>query len=91
MSMPQRTVARPAGYMVVTPEFGRPEEYDTRQCVHCGGHWAVSPGSGRVRGFCLKCMGPTCGAQVCEINCVPSEKMIDNMEKSAEVLRRMIG
>lgn len=53
---------------------------ETHQCVHCGKHFTVQPGSGKMRGFCLKCMGPTCGAKECDI-CRPYEKQIEEIEK----------
>ena len=52
---------------------------DTLQCVHCGRHWVPEPGSGKVRGFCRCCMGPTCGAQKCDA-CLPFEKRLDLYE-----------
>jgi len=53
---------------------------DTAQCVHCNGHFQIVRGSGRVRGFCTKCMGPTCGSRECD-ECVPFEKRLEIMEK----------
>ncbi len=81
MSMAQHTVSRPAGWIAVTPEFGRVKEYDTLQCVHCGGHWVVVPGSGRKRGFCLKCCGPVCGPRCLE--CRPAEAQLEAVERAA--------
>jgi hypothetical protein len=52
---------------------------ETLQCVHCAKHWMMQPGSGHERGFCLKCMGPTCGRQMC-YECVPQEKWLELME-----------
>lgn len=54
-------------------------EVKTLQCCHCGGHWAPRPGSGRVRGFCTRCMGPVCGPGCVE--CVPTEVYLENLEK----------
>jgi len=34
---------------------------DTLMCIHCQQHWEVMPGSGRRRGYCMNCNGPTCG------------------------------
>lgn len=56
-------------------------EGDTLMCVHCQCHWAIRPGSGTKRGFCLRCNGPTCGKQDCETRCIPFEKAIEAMEK----------
>lgn len=49
------------------------------QCVHCGAHITIEPGSGRERGFCLNCMGVVCGHQNCW-ECIPEEQMLLNME-----------
>lgn len=35
----------------------------TRQCCHCGSHWIAIKGSGRVRGYCSRCDGHTCGPE----------------------------
>lgn len=50
---------------------------ETLQCVHCGMHWDRVPGSGRQRGFCLKCNGVLCGKRECLIECKPIEKRLD--------------
>jgi len=55
---------------IVGPE-GPPIVRDTMQCKHCMKHWIVVPGSGRQRGWCLKCNGPLCGAEKCMKECVP--------------------
>lgn len=73
------TVKRPAGYTVRTFEFGGVAEHDTLQCVHCGTHWEIMPGSGITRGFCRNCMGPVCGPR-CQ-HCYPSEKQLDDLER----------
>jgi hypothetical protein len=52
---------------------------ETLQCVHCGGHWIMEPGSGRERGFCARCMGPVCGMRNCW-ECIPEEQMLTNIE-----------
>ena len=52
---------------------------DTRQCVHCGRHWFWEHGSGRKRGFCLNCMGITCGNDSCHV-CVPLQKKLELYE-----------
>lgn len=47
----------------------------TLSCCHCQAHWVVRPGSGAVRGFCQKCMAPTCGDPACDASgpngCMP--------------------
>ncbi len=75
--MRKNTRLSPAGYSIQT---GLDEiiEEDTLQCVHCGMHWQVKPGSGNVRGFCGKCSGPICGPKCLE--CVPIEQGLENLE-----------
>jgi hypothetical protein len=80
------TASRPNGYITIDdPQSGR-TEFDTLQCAHCGAHWRIEPGSGRVRGFCLKCMGPLCGRRHCMDRCYPMEKQIDDTEKGKLIL-----
>jgi hypothetical protein len=49
------------------------------QCVHCGAHWVVEHYSGRVRGWCTTCKGPTCGKKLCCKFCYPTEKQMDDL------------
>lgn len=66
----------PDGWISITdPDSARPVEMDTRQCVHCSGHWVVQPGSGKTRGFCFRCDGPICGPACSE--CRPINRRID--------------
>ena len=62
----------------------------TLQCVHCGGHFIVMPGSGIVRGWCMNCSGPICGPG-CH-DCVPTEVLLESMEKGIppEQVRRFV-
>lgn len=76
--MYQSSLRNPAGYVRVTSD-GASEEHDTQQCVHCGAVWEFRPGSGRTRGFCVRCMGVTCGNPACDA-CVPIEARLDHME-----------
>jgi len=71
------------GYAVWSKPDGKVEEKDTTQCVHCGGHWMVDPGSGIQRGYCIKCDGLLCGAKNCVEHCIPLEKMLDVIERKA--------
>lgn len=54
----------------------------TLQCPHCMGHFVSRKGSGHLRGFCMKCMGVTCGKREC-IPCIPFMK---EFEKSLKLL-----
>lgn len=56
---------------------------ETIQCVHCGAHINIVPGSGRERGFCLNCMGVVCGHKNC-YECIPEEQMLLNMEAAGD-------
>lgn len=47
------------GYIMVVDEAGF-QEMDTKSCVHCGGHFVVIPGSGKLRQFCQPCGGVVC-------------------------------
>lgn len=53
---------------------------DTLTCKHCGFTWIPIVGSGKIRGWCSKCNGVTCGRPECD-NCYPAEKRLDDYEK----------
>lgn len=74
-------MSREAGRFVLSdPGADKPLlEATTVQCVHCGGHYIPRPGSGNVRGFCMRCNGPVCGPGCAE--CVPVEVLLENYEK----------
>ena len=57
---------------------------DTVACVHCHAHWVIEPGSGRERGYCMNCSGPTCGGARCAA-CIPYEKQIETIERAARM------
>lgn len=81
MTLLRRTVRKPAGFGLLTIEESVVEEHDTLMCVHCQFIWKVQPGSGRVRGWCMRCSGPTCGKKPCESRCVPFERAIEEQER----------
>lgn len=77
---------REKGTLIISdPEFGVTEKA-TLCCVHCRRHWVVEPGSGKERGFCLRCMGPTCGAKRCD-DCLPFEYQLEREEHRARFHR----
>ncbi len=78
----RHTVRRASGWTQITDPLLGTVEHDVLKCVHCQYIWQVQPGSGRKRGFCLKCMGPTCGQEKC-VPCSPVEKQLDDAEKLA--------
>ena len=71
-----RAMRRPHGVIM---EDGQ-EVADTAQCCHCGAHFVVVRGSGKTRGFCTECMGPTCGKPECD-GCVTFERRFELYEK----------
>jgi hypothetical protein len=74
-------VAQPKGYFIFTPaDGGKPIEGETMKCCHCQETFVVVKGSGRLRGFCTKCMRVTCGKSEC-LRCSPWEKQIERIER----------
>lgn len=77
------TVKRPDGCVIANGPNGT-EERDTKQCCHCGKHFDVVKGSGKIRGKCFLCDSKgdkwTCGAAECNEH-FPIEKRLDLYEK----------
>lgn len=71
------------GILTSTPHDGGPAVVrDLVCCVHCAYTWAWMPGSGRRRGFCMRCNGITCGRQWCDARgCCHRKQDLDNMEQ----------
>lgn len=71
---------RESGLITITdPGRDRPlVEQPTLQCCHCGRHFVPRPGSGQVRGWCLRCNRPVCGPACAA--CVPLEQQLANLE-----------
>jgi hypothetical protein len=70
---------RPEGMWEVSdPELGTLRG-ESAQCRHCGGHFPLQPGSGKIRGWCWTCNGPICGPGCAE--CIPTELLLENIEK----------
>ncbi len=74
---------RPKGHIWIYGD-GPTLEYDTFMCVHCQRHQKVTPGSGRKRGWCSNCNGPTCGKKNCD-TCIHWEKKLDLSEAGIPV------
>lgn len=68
-----------SGHWFATGLAGELTEGQTLTCCHCQTAWILSKGSGKQRGFCLKCMGYTCGGVGC-LECVPVERRLENIE-----------
>ena len=83
------SVLKPSGHIWVFPEFGKTLEADTLCCAHCGAHWIVQRGSGRKRGFCMRCNKVTCGQRKCDA-CIPLERYLENCEKGLPKDHRII-
>ena len=70
-----------SGVLITAPLDGdRIVQTKTVRCMHCGRHWVWVKGSGRRRGFCLNCMGITCGDPRCD-PCVHWEQRLENAEQ----------
>lgn len=78
---------RAMGYIITTDPEGPDSGAETLMCVHCQYHWKVDPGSGKRRGFCFNCQGPTCGKQKCDEGCEPWEAAIERMEGKQRLFR----
>ncbi len=76
-----------AGHIVIMEPGEDWIERETLQCVHCGKHWVREPGSGTVRGFCMRCAGVTCGGKGCDV-CVPYEARIEIEEGAKTPMSR---
>jgi hypothetical protein len=75
------SVLRPHGTIIISdPDLPHDVHMDVMTCVHCQSAWVVRPGSGRVRGFCMRCNGVTCGGPKC-LECLgPIERRIELYE-----------
>ena len=75
------SVLRPHATIIINdPGCNQERHMDVLTCVHCQRAWIVQPGSGRMRGFCGKCNGVTCGSRKC-CDCLgPIEKRIELYE-----------
>ena len=87
--MKKLTKLRPSGYAVLTMPGERAQEWDTVQCVHCGGHDPVNPHVVKG-GWCFGCNGYICSKK-CATACVPHEQLLDNLEKNKPLDYRPVG
>lgn len=79
MSDKKLTTLRPHGWLYTVGPSGEQSEHETHQCVHCGGHFVMVRGSGKLRGYCSRCDGLVCGPGCAD--CVPVEVLLENIEK----------
>jgi hypothetical protein len=75
-----------AGIAIVTDYDRNDTTVDTRQCVHCQGHWFVVRGSKRPHVWCHKCGGWTCSEAKCLTTCYPSEKRMDDIARHGHLI-----
>lgn len=80
-----KAVRKPDGYSKTTGPHGEIVDCDTLQCRHCGSHWEVVVGSGRLRGWCSRCLGYCCGRPECFV-CIPIEQRLQNIEAGRPML-----
>jgi len=59
---------------------------ETLQCVVCGAHFELEPGSGRQRGWNTKLKGFTCGNEACTIG-LPHDRYLDMLERNISPLQ----
>lgn len=78
--MYQASARRAHGAIINVGPSGAETHVDTKQCVHCGEHFPYQKGSGRLRGFCMRCMDMTCGSHRC-MECFPIEERMALYEK----------
>ncbi len=83
------TARRPMAHVTITDPDAPMQEYDTLMCMHCQAHWIVEPGSGRRRGWCNSCNGPTCGSESCATTCLHWEKMFEQIESQGRINRNV--
>ena len=67
---------KPSGAVIVNGQHLA----DTLKCEHCRYTWIPIKGSGKKRGFCMKCMGVLCGKKECLIECLPYIKRLEIKE-----------
>mgnify|MGYP000849606095 CR=1 FL=1 len=78
MSDKRLTTLRPNGWLIGDFGDGHTVEYETVQCVHCGMHFPLMPGSGKIRGYCMRCAGPVCSPACAE--CIPTDRLLYCLE-----------
>jgi len=71
------TTRNPSGFILADDI----EIAQTRQCGHCNTHHVCVKGSGKLRGFCMKCNSWLCGAPACIAECRPFEQKMEAFEK----------
>ena len=88
MRLLRHTSPNATSYQIITGPSGPAMEEDQVACVHCRHPWVIKPGSGRKRGWCLKCHGITCGTGACDV-CIPYEDRFDLKYTELRRLRDM--
>ena len=82
------TAYRVGGNFLVTMPGAPDIEGETFLCPHCQRIEVIQPGSGKVRGFCMHCMKPTCGRQECLV-CDPFQKKHERAQARDKFQRDM--
>jgi hypothetical protein len=80
--MPKGDVGRYGGYLTSTPQHSDKQTVaGMKRCVHCQKIWVVEKGSGKLAGFCTRCMGDVCGEPSCVARgCLHWEAQLEQME-----------
>ena len=69
------------GYLVVTRDDGKVNEYRTATCSHCQHITVIRPGAD-LGGFCTLCMKNICGPCADLGSCTPFEKKLEQEQKA---------
>ena len=83
---------KPGGYAIFTCDDGSTVERDTFTCCHCNRVEFVTPGSGKLRGWCFLCGASECGRSECSSvvkGCTSFERKLEEFERR-HILHRMI-
>jgi hypothetical protein len=74
---------KPDGWIEVFNPDGTSKVMETYKCCHCQKHCIVNPGTGKRRGYCMRCNRKTCGDPACD-PCHPWQKKLEEIELIAQ-------
>ena len=73
---------KPNGYILIDGQ----EAGHTIRCVHCSRQFLSVRGSGKQRGYCMRCKGIECGRKEC-FECIPFEAKLEYYEKQHKLTK----
>ena len=80
---------RASGVVAPAVAAGNLFESPTITCAHCNTLVILNPNRLRPRGYCRKCDAYVCDSPVCNAECTPHIKLIDDLQEKA--FRRQAG